>query len=306
MATAVTAGGCGSSNDTSSTSSAPTKLIKPADARETVPATIVRQKGTVGALVRVQIKGRPFIFKVDTGATRTVVDQRAAKALHLPARGPAQKVTTLGCTTMAQPVAISDWRIGSVQLPPVTVSSTKTEVPGGTEKGARFGGLLGADVLSMFKAVTVEYRGSKLRLGATPMVGGKMMRVIISRAKGETAILAKARVHGRPTAFIFDTGAGQTTIDSRAAKPLGLKSAGKAKTIGAVTCTTQVKPVRLDRWSAGGVTLPTTTALSSRSALTAKVKGKIIGLIGADVMSTYGSVTVDFAHSRVQLGGATG
>jgi len=44
------------------------------------------------------------------------------------------------------------------------------------------------------------------------------------------------------------------------------------------------------------------TAASSTNALTARSNGKIQGLIGADILSTFGSVTLDFKNQRVLLG----
>lgn len=49
--------------------------------------------------VRVTLNARPYIFKLDTGAARTVIAANVARALALPFRGGASSATTFGCTT---------------------------------------------------------------------------------------------------------------------------------------------------------------------------------------------------------------
>lgn len=52
--------------------------------------------------------------------------------------------------------------------------------------------------------------------------------------------------------------------------------------------------------------LPSTVALSSPSSITEQTKGKLVGLLGLDVLSTFGDVTIDFAGKRMVLGGTMG
>lgn len=57
----------------------------------------------------------------------------------------------------------------------------------------------------------------------------------------------------------------------------------------------------------GGVKLPATVGVSPRSSFIDKAEGKgIVGLIGANVLSTFGEVTIDFADNRMVLGETAG
>lgn len=188
-------------------------------------------------------------------------------------------------------------------MPATTVVSAKTQFAGLKFRGVPFGGLLGSDVLARFGVVTVDFAGKRLIPGGRAPRGGRSLRVKVLRAAGEVAVAVRATVHGRRAIFLIDTGTSRSTIDSRAAKRFGLERVGKSQKVSAVTCSTTVTPVRLNHWTAGGVKLPTTIALSSRSSISDQTKGKLVGLIGADVMARFGQATINFAGQRVVLGG---
>ena len=166
---AVALAGCGSSDSgarvgTSSSGRPSSGMV--------IPALVGRGPGGAGAFVRLTVKGRPYIFRVDTGAGRTVVDATVAQALALPDRGAAYSAPTFGCRTSAQPVAVSDWKLGYVTLPAGMVVSAKTVLAGAKLNGVPLGGLLGSDVLSRFGTVTVDFAGKRLILGGKAPRGG--------------------------------------------------------------------------------------------------------------------------------------
>jgi len=258
----------------------------------------------VAAFVHLSVQGRPYVFQVDTGATTSAVDSAVAKALALPDRGAATSKTTVGAKTSAQPVAISDWKLGDEALPTSTVLAVKTAFTGHKINGVPFGGLLGPDVLSRFGTLTLDFAGQRLVLGGKPPRGGQSIPVkLIRPARGAVALLVQASIRGMPVVYAIDTGASTTSIDARTTKQLGLQAAGKPRTIAAVSSPTVVTPVRIEGWTAGGVKLPSTIVASSRNSFKDKA---VVGVLGADVLSTFGEVTFDFAGQRMTLGGTVG
>lgn len=279
----------------STTATGPSGSASP---RTVIPAVVGHAKGNVIASVKLTLKGRPYMFLVDTGAAKSIVDSAVAKALALPDRGAPTSTPSL-CKLTSQPVAISDWKLGAAARPATTVFSFKTNLSGLKIKGVPYGGSLGADMLSRFGTVTLDLPGKRLILDGKPPDGGKSIPMKIVHAAGQVAVGLPTTIRGKSVVSGFyqvDTGAGRTTIGSRTNRRLALPPAGKSVTgktgfCAAVTTT----PVRIADWTAGGVKLPNTVVLSS--------SGRKTGLLGLDVLSTFGAVTFDFAGQRMVLGG---
>jgi predicted aspartyl protease len=121
-----------------------------------VPLQVVEgQGGSVLAFVPITIDGQgPYRFALDTGASRSLVDQNIAEQLDLPVVARNQPVTGVGGAAQADVVEIEDWRLGDVQLPQTRAATLPLPGPGGE---AAFGGLLGSDILSQYGAITVDY-----------------------------------------------------------------------------------------------------------------------------------------------------
>lgn len=298
LAALTLAAGCGSSSPSATTARHPAARPAPT---ATTPALIVHQKDSVAAFVPVTVHGHRYFFQVDSGAAQTIIDSGVAKQLGLTAAGAAETKTTIACKTPSHPVTVSNWKLGGVALPAVKASATKTELPAKTK--GKVIGLLGSDVFDRFGRLTLDYRGKSITLGGPAPSGGRSVPVRVAHSQGETFILAVAAVRGSSTGFLIDTGAGNSTIDVRAARKLGLKPAGRARTVTAVSCPARVQPVRIDDWRIGQVKLPATDAVSSKSDITDQTKGKVVGLIGSDVLSRYGRVSIDFKGQRLLLGG---
>jgi len=124
--------------------------------------------------------------------------------------------------------------------------------------------------------------------------GGQSFPIAAHLTAGGVSVIAEVSVHGTRGGFLLDTGAAVTELDSKLANSSALKKVGATTKIGAVSCTSSVQPVVFDNARISTVKLPTVTAASSINALTARSNGKIQGLIGADILSTFGSVTIDF------------
>jgi len=94
----------------------------------------------------------PYDFALDTGAARSLVDSRVATQLRLPTAGSEQAVTGISGTSEAARVRVTSWRVDSVELPDTTILSLRLP-PGGQS----LSGLLGSDMLSRFRTVTIDY-----------------------------------------------------------------------------------------------------------------------------------------------------
>jgi len=267
-----------------------------------VPVKIVHHKSSVEVLVQLKIHSKPFYFLVDTGASVTLIDSTVAKSLGLAAIGAPGKATTIGCSAPIQPVALADWSVGGQVLPGSLIPSQRTELAGKKIGGIPVAGLLGADLYYLYGTMTVDFKNATMTLGHPAPTGGQSFPIAARLTAGGVSVIADVSVHGNRGGFLIDTGAAVTELDSKLANSSALKKVGATTKIGAVSCTTSVQPVVFDNARISTVKLPTVTAASSANALTARSNGKIQGLIGADILSTFGSVTFDFKNQRVILG----
>lgn len=127
----------------------------------TVPLQILKARdGETLALAVVRIHGRRFPFLIDTGSSKTLVDDALAKQLHLKTVGHPIKVTGVGCSEGARKVRLSRWSIGGQALP--SIVATSSVIAGANGKAF---GLLGSDVLSHFGTIGIDYVHGQLTLG---------------------------------------------------------------------------------------------------------------------------------------------
>jgi predicted aspartyl protease len=131
-------------------------------AQATIPIVVVHTKsGATAALVRVYIHGRLVPMLIDTGATVSVINSTAARALHLRTVGKRHRFCGVTGCALARRVRVSNWNVGGVEpLPTVVVSSAPI-----AGLNAHPFGLLGSDVLSRFGSITIDYAGKELILG---------------------------------------------------------------------------------------------------------------------------------------------
>ena len=300
-----------STTGTSSSSGATrpsTAVLPPGRAAEvglkpvTVPVKLVRTKSSVQVLVPVTMHSKQYYFIVDTGATVTFLDSTVAKSLQLAAIGTAGSGTSIGCTSPIQPVALANWSIGGQALPGSVIPSEKTDFAGKKYQGVPIAGLLGADLYYLYGTATLDYRKATLSLGRAAPTGTQSFPFTPDVSGGGVRVLAQLTLHGTQGGFVVDTGASVTELDSAFATKAGLTKVGAATRVSAVSCSTSVQPVRFDNASVGSVKLPTVTAISSKNAMTQQSNGMEQGLLGSDILSTFGEVTFDFLHRRIVLG----
>jgi predicted aspartyl protease len=130
---------------------------------ETVPLDVRRDgAGGVIALVRVSIGGRgPFLFALDTGASSSLLDAAVATRLGLrPLPGNPERVHGIAGVIDARRIRVASWRVGSARLPSSVILTADVSFGPGLAPA----GLLGSDVLSAFRTVTIDYRKGTLTL----------------------------------------------------------------------------------------------------------------------------------------------
>lgn len=124
-----------------------------------VPLAVLKSHGAVIALAPVTVHGHTYVFAIDTGASVSAINSSVAAQLRLPKAGPPARLLAAGCRTTAQPVRVTDWRVGGVRLPSARVVSLGLGLPKGLD------GLLGSDLFAQFGHITLDYSRQLLRLG---------------------------------------------------------------------------------------------------------------------------------------------
>lgn len=128
----------------------------------TVPMRVMQQGHAVLAVVNVRIDGHgPFMFAVDTGASRSLVDAQVARELGVRRSGSTQPVAGVSTVRRDTMVRVRSWSVGGVALPSATI--LEANLPFGNAAGG-VQGLLGSDMLSRFDIVTIDYAHQLLRL----------------------------------------------------------------------------------------------------------------------------------------------
>jgi hypothetical protein len=217
--------------------------------------------------------------------------------------GSPQEFAPLGCTVFAQPVAVPSWRLGNASLPASVVLTEKLLIPRAV-KGVPVGGLLGSDFLSRYGTVTIDFTHRRLILGGRIPTGGRADRVDVLRRAGSVVVTTRVEVDNHRTRFIVDTGAGISAIDSAAAARLGLRAVGPSRRLDGAVCRASITPVLVREWQIGGV--------RAREAVIGRIhqllpEGQLgagaVGVVGTATLAQLGTLTIDFAHSRMLLGG---
>jgi predicted aspartyl protease len=121
----------------------------------------------------------------------------------------------------------------------------------------------------------------------------------VLKRNGAALVIAPVIVNGKTYRFIVDTGATATLVDTSYAKALGLKNAGKAPIpVTGVTGTGSAYLATISHWKIGRASIPTSTVTVS----TIRLGVGLVGLLGSDVLSTFGKVTIDYNAQKASLG----
>jgi predicted aspartyl protease len=124
---------------------------------------------------------------------------------------------------------------------------------------------------------------------------------VLRNPDGEAVVLVQVTVNSQPVTFVVDTGASQSVISRRVAKSLALPKAGRRTRTLSAGGVGVSQPVTISNWAVGTLTLAPRKIASVRLGLARDIGA--FGLLGSDVLSGFGKVSIDYAHGILTLGG---
>jgi predicted aspartyl protease len=122
---------------------------------------------------------------------------------------------------------------------------------------------------------------------------------VVSGSAGVWAF-AKVFIGGRgPFTFTVDTGASHSIVDYDLVRRLHLRTIGEPLTVTGITCRGSAARLRMGKWRVGRVKLP---AAEIQTIDMPDPGGGVDGLLGSDILSTFGTISVDYRNERLLLG----
>jgi predicted aspartyl protease len=126
------------------------------------------------------------------------------------------------------------------------------------------------------------------------------MDLEIVKRNGEAMIIAPVEIQGKTYKFIVDTGATATLIDQAYAKKLGLKKTQQAPIpVVGIGGSAKAYLATISNWSIGRSKIPTSTITVGDIGLGG---GDLVGLLGSDVLSAFGRISIDYDKQKATLG----
>jgi predicted aspartyl protease len=129
----------------------------------------------------------------------------------------------------------------------------------------------------------------------------RRIRLRVVSGPGGVFAFVKIYIRGRgPFAFTVDTGASRSVVDYDVVRKLGLATIGEPVTVTGITCRGEAGRLRMAKWRAGSIRLP---GAEIQTIDMPEPGGgiEIDGLLGSDILSTFGAITVDYRKERLLL-----
>lgn len=136
-----------------------------------------------------------------------------------------------------------------------------------------------------------------IEIGQPQIVGAKdaiNVPIQVQRlSDGGVNILVDIMIEGQgPFTFVVDTGAESSLVDNSTASELHLQQAGRPHQIGGIGGSERAVPMAISKWSMGAVRLPPSTV--DAAAVQDLSSGNTVGLLGSDVLSQFGNITINY------------
>lgn len=123
--------------------SAPASSSQSAGQSVTLKATVTNTDGNILVFVPLTVGGKKFAWVVDSGASSSILDAKAAKLAGLDPQPVKGTVTTLGCTVKPTVSEVTDWTVGNTKLPTTKLITQDLGFKNANAGGLSIGGLLG-------------------------------------------------------------------------------------------------------------------------------------------------------------------
>lgn len=125
---------------------------------------------------------------------------------------------------------------------------------------------------------------------------------VVHGQNGATLVLLPVKINGQgPFTFALDTGASTSLIDRPLAQQLKLPQNGTPQPIAGVSGKEQSIPVKVNTWSVGTkITLPAST-VSSANLFASQRSSGLQGLVGSDIWSQFGKITIDYSAQTLTV-----
>jgi hypothetical protein len=150
---------------------------------------------------------------------------------------------------------------------------------------------------------------SQLASPAPPVAGGGVPLQVVKDPSGSVLALVSITIQDQgPYTFVVDTGASRTVIDRPVVDSLQLEPGPGVPVATDVSGAVEATVVRVAQWRLGDVDLPGAIVASidlsgpNAPALQEALGRRVDGLLGSDVLSDYGVITLDYARSTLLLG----
>jgi predicted aspartyl protease len=281
----------------------------------TIPIKVLKRGRQVEALVGMCFAGKgPYPMVLDTGAEFTVITTQFAKELGLKPSGKTLDAEGEGCTTKSRIYELESASVGGVEL---EGSSIFTVDAPGTGPGQPRGSL-GADVLSRFGSVKIDFKNETLTLGAE--VEGPRFKVgqgpvpipgalIASKPKltvpmrvesGPLGVRQTVKVKvgsTKPRPWLIDTGSTSSVIDPDIVERAHLKPTGAAH-----QTLTYCSEVTVPEYRAPNLTVSSGRLMPQAIGSFKGSTGPEGGILGAYPLWQYGSVVFDWPGGKLLLG----
>lgn len=124
---------------------------------------------------------------------------------------------------------------------------------------------------------------------------------VLQAPDGSTLALVPVSINGKgPFPFALDTGASKSLVDAQLADQLSLPVVGSAGQVTGVAGAANANLVHIDNWQLGDITLKPSDAIKLSVSNPGGGPG-IMGLLGSDILSTYGAIQVDYVNQILIL-----
>jgi predicted aspartyl protease len=152
---------------------------------------LVLAKGSIGGL-------NNLIFLLDTGTSRTLLDTRIAKRLHL--EGVAHSLTVFDREVEARLVVLPDLQLGAIHA--VAPQVIAMDLSGSAQRlGLYTDAILGMDILHR-SSFSIDYRSKRIWFNSREPIASD----VSLDTKSQPYLIVFARIDGLPVRLMIDTG----------------------------------------------------------------------------------------------------